>query len=75
MGSLNKNSVCFQCVGALCGPVLKLTSFPLSLMLSFRLTFPGTCHTSASAGSPSLTSCTCASAGTAAPDGVKNVSK
>lgn len=81
IGSLSKNSVCFQCVGMLCGPVLKLvTAGAVSAGGGFpelevvRRMGAGR-HTSANTASPSRTTFACVAPGTGCPSGAKNVSK
>ena len=83
IGSLNKKMVCFQCVGKLCGPVLKLVTLLSSFCLRPGPTlarrcgggFPPTGQTSASVTSPSFVTLTGTSGGTGSPVVVKNVSK
>jgi hypothetical protein len=72
------NKACFQWVGELCGPVLKLVIFSFLLDKLWRLWgagFPPTGHSSANTASPSFITLTSVSGGTGLPEVVKNVSK
>ena len=78
IGSRRKKSVCFQCVGVLWGPVLKLVIASLlapKLCRRLGAGFPPTGHTSARTTSPSLITLTSVLVGTGRPVKVKNTSK
>lgn len=79
IGSRSKNNVCFQCVGMLFGPVLKLTTLSTSrnwlLFRRWGARLPPTGQTSAKVGSLGLITWTSVPGGTGSPVTLKNVSK